>query len=545
MGLNNKTNLKTQATTIRYEDKEGLNTAERLGKVLEEIVEDTDSSLTSEKDARIASDDNLLSQIANNATTFRDELQAVSVRLDTAVLALLPASIGSIEVSEIDTMGCESPTGIKGIVAGGNQVCYAVSHQGNNSGLLIMYGAGDCVAMQVLVSNYSGVGNDLFTAHRDDKLSVHYRYMPLNTVGAQNTGTGRYTWSEWKEWLSEEWMNGRVDELRSEVTTLKGEMAELKKMLEQSDANFAVMDIEWLEDAENGVWSKTLPARIEAEMQFRIGVNVNAAHVADSVSDWEVKRLANDPVADSAWNKRHPLTAAADGYVYIKISPDDILDASGTTFVFTANYTRTRNGVTYSQSVEGRLCMEMGGLVFYIDRGPWGIGEKYYCNTLNPGGRHETSDVWRYGCKWRCTATHTSSEQNGPGFAIPFWEFIEGDDRFFVEFAEPYTTVDLSNIEIPLTIRAWYHGEEVTAWIKDEDVVWSRYSETDENVPRTEQDAVWNAQNGNRGKAIVLTEPDFESRGSEGLGRISFTAVVTLRHPITGKAAMASKAYSA
>lgn len=35
MGLSNKTNLKSQAQTIRHESKEGLNTAERVGKVLE------------------------------------------------------------------------------------------------------------------------------------------------------------------------------------------------------------------------------------------------------------------------------------------------------------------------------------------------------------------------------------------------------------------------------------------------------------------------------------------------------------------------------
>ena len=46
MGLNNKTNLKSQADLIRYEDGEGKNTAERVGKVIAEIITNADLSLT-------------------------------------------------------------------------------------------------------------------------------------------------------------------------------------------------------------------------------------------------------------------------------------------------------------------------------------------------------------------------------------------------------------------------------------------------------------------------------------------------------------------
>mgnify|MGYP007025188198 FL=1 len=76
MGLNNKTNLKSQASTIRHEDQEGLNTAERVGKVLEELIESADASLTTETNARIQANNNLTQQLtiaSNTATTAYNE----------------------------------------------------------------------------------------------------------------------------------------------------------------------------------------------------------------------------------------------------------------------------------------------------------------------------------------------------------------------------------------------------------------------------------------------------------------------------------------
>lgn len=76
MGLNNKTNLKSQASTIRHEDQEGLNTAERVGKVLEELIESADASLTTETNARTQADNNLTQQLtiaSKTATTAYNE----------------------------------------------------------------------------------------------------------------------------------------------------------------------------------------------------------------------------------------------------------------------------------------------------------------------------------------------------------------------------------------------------------------------------------------------------------------------------------------
>ena len=68
MGLNSKTNLKSQADLIRYEDGEGKNTAERVGKLLSEIIENTDQSLTTETNTRVQQD-NILQQTASTASS--------------------------------------------------------------------------------------------------------------------------------------------------------------------------------------------------------------------------------------------------------------------------------------------------------------------------------------------------------------------------------------------------------------------------------------------------------------------------------------------
>lgn len=54
MALTNKSALKQQAELIRYEDGEGKNTAERVGKALSDIIDNTDSSLAAEETQRNA-----------------------------------------------------------------------------------------------------------------------------------------------------------------------------------------------------------------------------------------------------------------------------------------------------------------------------------------------------------------------------------------------------------------------------------------------------------------------------------------------------------
>lgn len=99
MGLNNKTNLKSQASTIRHEDREGLNTAERVGKVIEELIEATDVSLTTETSARVQAVNSINSQVSIATSAMQtainnNELQSVSVTADNNSATLTVKSKG-------------------------------------------------------------------------------------------------------------------------------------------------------------------------------------------------------------------------------------------------------------------------------------------------------------------------------------------------------------------------------------------------------------------------------------------------------------------
>lgn len=87
MGLNNKTTLKSQADLIRYEDGEGKNTAERVGKVISEIIENTDQSLTIETNERVSQDNALQQSVtiaSNTATTAYNEAKDAKTKVAAA-----------------------------------------------------------------------------------------------------------------------------------------------------------------------------------------------------------------------------------------------------------------------------------------------------------------------------------------------------------------------------------------------------------------------------------------------------------------------------
>ena len=87
MALTNKSNLKSQAELIRNEDSEGKNTAERIGKVLVEIIENTDQSLTTETNERTSKDNTLQQAVtvaSNTATTAYNEAKDAKSKATTA-----------------------------------------------------------------------------------------------------------------------------------------------------------------------------------------------------------------------------------------------------------------------------------------------------------------------------------------------------------------------------------------------------------------------------------------------------------------------------
>lgn len=181
------------------------------------------------------------------------------------------------------------------------------------------------------------------------------------------------------------------------------------------------------------------------------------------------------------------------------------------------------------------------------DTGKWTTGKAY----LNDGVTIQ--DVWHLGNRWRCMASHTSTVSDAPGFGNPLWEWIGGDPELHLGFAEAEQLYPVSDIHIPLTLVATYHGEDVTQHIADADIVWSRESETADGIPRTAMDAAWNALHAPTGtepygKSVVLEETDCQTEKggwSQGVGMLKFMVEATLRDPATQAVRKARATYDA
>ena len=105
---------------------------------------------------------------------------------------------------------------------------------------------------------------------------------------------------------------------------------------------------------------------------------------------------------------------------------------------------------------------------------------------------------------------------------------LEGNPDFMVEFAETDYLFDLDNFDVTLVIIAWLHNIDITQNILDTDVVWTRYSEDAQGVPRVASDNAWAIKRAGAGKSLHLTAADIDFNGYIPK-TIKFTATVTLR----------------
>lgn len=141
-----------------------------------------------------------------------------------------------------------------------------------------------------------------------------------------------------------------------------------------------------------------------------------------------------------------------------------------------------------------------------IDRGQWVSGGSYYAADLNPTtGTYETSDVWHYGCRYRCAKTGTTVE---PAYGVTDWAMIEGDPELMVGFKEDVIFCDPANFSATLSVVVKAYNQDITDTIADSDVSWSRYSETAEGEPRQFEDALWGQSRANAGKILTLSLND-------------------------------------
>lgn len=159
-----------------------------------------------------------------------------------------------------------------------------------------------------------------------------------------------------------------------------------------------------------------------------------------------------------------------------------------------------------------------------IDRGQWVSGGSYYAADLNPTtGTYETSDVWHYGCRYRCAKTGATVE---PAYGVTDWAMVEGNPELMVGFVEDVVFCNPNAFSAKLTVVVKAYNQDITDTIADSDVRWSRYSVDAMGNPRTTADAVWGRLHGDAGKVLQLTIDDIEYDPIAPPSLVRFTATV-------------------
>lgn len=160
-------------------------------------------------------------------------------------------------------------------------------------------------------------------------------------------------------------------------------------------------------------------------------------------------------------------------------------------------------------------------------RGPFDPNEMYFAGDTYDATKeeYEHSLVEYFGCLWACnkTATHTAPSWTGTD-----WTFYLGDPTFRVSLDGGPVAVNPRRFRFTLTLKGEKGGQDVTANILPQDVVWTRHSTDTNGIERTASDTIWALTRGGSGKSIELTEADLDA----GLGvpeTCVFRATVTLR----------------
>lgn len=275
------------------------------------------------------------------------------------------------------------------------------------------------------------------------------------------------------------------------------------------------------------------------------------------LSDTSIKRLANGTFVPTASDFKagvimlandtpRLLTIAEQNRIGLKLSwrTDSAEDFSVTLPELDAN-TQWLQCRLMRQTDEGEICIDLetihiiedGKSDIHVDNGNWMAGTDYQNNDTR------IDDVWYNGQKWRCEVAHEADDTNHPGVTSTLWMWIEGDPDLHVDFAETDQLFGYDDINIPLTLVVRYHGEDITDLVADADVEWSRYSENAKGEQRVLSDEYWNDINASRGKAIVLTEADVQTKISEGVGIVRFTATVVFTDPRSGRRMRVSRSF--
>ncbi len=143
-------------------------------------------------------------------------------------------------------------------------------------------------------------------------------------------------------------------------------------------------------------------------------------------------------------------------------------------------------------------------------RGAFNELDDYYSGDTRRAetGDFEESIVERCGCQWLCSKTGT---HEAPSWRGTDWTFYLGDASFKVFFTGGPAAVKPRKFKFTLVLHAEKYGQDVTADILPQDVVWTRYSEDKDGNERVASDTIWATKRGGSGMEITLTEADIDS----------------------------------
>ena len=140
------------------------------------------------------------------------------------------------------------------------------------------------------------------------------------------------------------------------------------------------------------------------------------------------------------------------------------------------------------------------------DRGVWNLTT---AQSDNPYRCIDTmqDDVWMPYGRYRCIVDKTLQK---PAFGVTDWIQVEGDPRLYIEFysSEGFGHVLGGEIDTKISIRIFRGAQEITAFVRDTDIKWTR----DSGVPT--EDTIWNNAHADAAKEIRVTNKN----GSTDLG---------------------------
>ena len=169
-------------------------------------------------------------------------------------------------------------------------------------------------------------------------------------------------------------------------------------------------------------------------------------------------------------------------------------------------------------------------VVKVVDRGAWMLGERFFDGTEpNDNGVYERSLAWDRGHGWLNNSGGIATEDNRPTWRSPTWTHTVGDTRLNLDFREVDAVVDVDEPECPLSMEAWYMGEDVT----DSPAIyydWSRESWRN-GVRDTASDELWNNSHRNAGSALLLDASDLNFQFGVAPDKLVITVTATLHDP--------------